>query len=248
MDVDERSCPNCGHSVLNWDCVCPGCNQVPWNTPAGQKIIAQRRRRSWWLDHAFILVLLVLVGVATACGVVSAIRSPGSVFCPLPGSDKNTQALLAEIDALGSQLEQSDLAAEQQEAARFRLAELTKHSDRIIRQSAGRVLIGAEVDALEAQLKQPDIGPDQRQAAQLRLWELFEQKEDEYGIRWKVASALADVGDRRIIPWLIDQLDNGKTNALLAKLPLWKLTGEGLDWDRATWKRWWKAHKDDPAG
>ena len=65
MDVDERHCPGCGHDVLNWDVACPGCDQVPWNSPAGRRIMRQRRR---W--HTVVTAGPVALFLALAVGVV----------------------------------------------------------------------------------------------------------------------------------------------------------------------------------
>lgn len=64
---DENHCPNCSHDILNWDTACPGCDQVPWETALGQRVLKQRR----W-QHALrtegpllsLLLLIVMVGVA----------------------------------------------------------------------------------------------------------------------------------------------------------------------------------------
>ena len=243
MDIDERHCPNCGHDILNWDVVCPGCDQVPWNSPAGRRIVAKRRRKQWWLDNAFALTLLASATVAVVGGGVSLLNSPGSFFCPLPGSDPQTRALLQEIETLVAQLQQPELPAEQREAARARLSELLQHDDRIIRQTAAWALAGVEIDALAAQLEQPELSAEQREAARSRLMELFQQDDDP--IRRKAGRALADLGDPRGIQWLIDQLDTGdRTEQLLARVQLERVTGQGEGWNRAAWKRWWKAHKD----
>ena len=191
------------------------------------------------------LMLLALVSAAVVCGAVSAVKSPGSVFCPLPGSDRQTRTRLQEIETLAAQFQQPELPAEQREAARIRLSELLHHGDRIIRQTAARALADVEFDALEAQLKQPELSAEQRETARSRLAEFFQQ--DDEIIRWKAGRMLADLGDKRGIQWLIDQLDKGdETRQLLAKVQLEQLTGQGRDWDRAAWKRWWKTHQDDP--
>ena len=70
MEIDERHCPNCGHDVLNWDVVCPGCDQVPWDSPAGKRIMQQRRRRHFLISGGPIAAFLVLVGVLLVIGNV----------------------------------------------------------------------------------------------------------------------------------------------------------------------------------
>ena len=64
MDIDERHCPNCGHDILNWDVPCPGCSQVPWNTPAGHRVIRHRRFWSTWsIGLPIAAVLLLMAGL-----------------------------------------------------------------------------------------------------------------------------------------------------------------------------------------
>ena len=60
MEEDPRKCPHCGHGVLDWDTLCPGCDQIPWNTAAGMRIFRGRRRRHFWLTGGPIIALLVV--------------------------------------------------------------------------------------------------------------------------------------------------------------------------------------------
>ena len=60
--VDERHCPQCGHGVMNWSMTCPGCDRVPWDTPAGRKILRRRRLEATFLSTGG-LVGLFLIGV-----------------------------------------------------------------------------------------------------------------------------------------------------------------------------------------
>lgn len=66
MEIDERYCPACGHGVLNWETRCPGCDQIPWNTPIGHRVIAQRRRRQWFADNGLALIFIFGLGFIVA--------------------------------------------------------------------------------------------------------------------------------------------------------------------------------------
>lgn len=82
-DIDERHCPNCGHEVVDWETPCRGCGQIPWETPAGQRVIHQRRRHVW----------LVREGpVAVFCALVIAVAVAGSI-----GFWKSRQAARAKL-------------------------------------------------------------------------------------------------------------------------------------------------------
>lgn len=62
IDIDEHHCPSCGHGVLNWNTTCPGCDQVPWQTPTGQRILQKRLRRSTLLTEGpFVVVVLLFL-------------------------------------------------------------------------------------------------------------------------------------------------------------------------------------------
>jgi len=61
MRDEERACPSCGHETLSWDIPCPGCAQVPWETPAGRRALGRRRAGQWVEDHGFWLVMLALL-------------------------------------------------------------------------------------------------------------------------------------------------------------------------------------------
>jgi hypothetical protein len=74
MDIDERHCPNCGHDILNWDIACPGCDQVPWDSPTGWRVIKARRRRQFWSEQGPILGFLVLVGALVVIGNIHRVR------------------------------------------------------------------------------------------------------------------------------------------------------------------------------
>ena len=74
IDVDERRCPNCGHGVISWEVVCPGCDRVPWESPAGRRIL---RRRRWWfalLEESPVTILIILVARLTLFGVLIRLR------------------------------------------------------------------------------------------------------------------------------------------------------------------------------
>ncbi|MBI2093835.1 MAG: HEAT repeat domain-containing protein [Candidatus Omnitrophica bacterium] len=186
MEIDERHCPNCGHGIMDWDTVCPGCDQIPWQSPFGRKIIAQRRRWHWWMETGPFLAISILALGAATCGVISVMKSTGSVFCPLPGSDPKTKGLLTEIGELETQLKQPDLAANQREVAMARISELQTHGDYIIRQSATLALI----EVLEAQVR-PELPADQRETAITRISEFLEH--DDHIIRMKAGTAIVDM-------------------------------------------------------
>lgn len=64
MKDEERYCPRCGRDVLSWDVACPGCGQVPWDTPEGRRVL---RRRRFWVgvsDHGPALFVGALVLLA----------------------------------------------------------------------------------------------------------------------------------------------------------------------------------------
>lgn len=42
-DLDESRCPECGHDVLSWDILCPGCKKVPGETDAARRVGARRQ-------------------------------------------------------------------------------------------------------------------------------------------------------------------------------------------------------------
>ncbi len=79
MDIDERHCPNCGHDVLSWEVACPGCDQVPWESPAGRRIVAQRRRWAFletsWPIAALLSGLLIL-GVISSLAWMRILNEP----------------------------------------------------------------------------------------------------------------------------------------------------------------------------
>lgn len=75
MKDDERQCPNCGRDVLSWDTMCPGCEQVPWDTPAGRQVISRRRRGHFWRTSGPGLGLLVLVLGAIIIGNINLTRA-----------------------------------------------------------------------------------------------------------------------------------------------------------------------------
>ena len=189
MEIDERYCPNCGHGVLDWHTVCPGCNQLPWDSPAGRRIIARRRRAQWWGENVLVVGIVALASVAVACGAIAVLRSPGSAFCPMPGSDPRTREQLREIEALGTQLHAPDLSADQREIAVARLTELLNHGDRVIRSSAG----GALVAACRAQLLRPGLSTEQRDIARSRLSRLLRHSDEH--VRNMAAWVLEEAGD-----------------------------------------------------
>jgi hypothetical protein len=89
MDIDERHCPTCGHGVLDWDLVCPGCHQVPWDTPAGRKIVRRRRLKETFLSTGGLVGLLV----AAVLGLMLyGASSTFHVFFQSPRSAKQLQA------------------------------------------------------------------------------------------------------------------------------------------------------------
>jgi len=67
---DERQCPNCSREVLSWDIPCPGCEQVPWDTPAGRRALAGRRRSHFFRTQGPLLALVVFGVVLAAVGPV----------------------------------------------------------------------------------------------------------------------------------------------------------------------------------
>ena len=75
MKDEERQCPNCGHDVLNWDVMCPGCDQVPWDSPAGRRIMQGRRQRHFWITGGPMVALLVLAGAAVIIGNIHFSRT-----------------------------------------------------------------------------------------------------------------------------------------------------------------------------
>ena len=58
MKEEEKKCPNCGHDVLSWDVICPGCSQVPWDTNAGRRIVRWRRLRMSLVYSVPLIVIL----------------------------------------------------------------------------------------------------------------------------------------------------------------------------------------------
>ncbi|MBI4353640.1 MAG: hypothetical protein HY595_00240, partial [Candidatus Omnitrophica bacterium] len=87
--VDERHCPNCGHGVMNWSMVCPGCNQVPLDTPAGRKIIQGRRRQAMFQSTGFWVGLFVAAVLAL---MLYGASSTFHVFFKSPRAAKQLQA------------------------------------------------------------------------------------------------------------------------------------------------------------
>ena len=71
MEIDTRHCPNCGHDTLDWDVPCPGCEQVPWDTPIGHRVISRRRFWDRWSMGLPLVALLVLVVVVIVVGNVN---------------------------------------------------------------------------------------------------------------------------------------------------------------------------------
>lgn len=78
-DIDERTCPACGHEVLGWEVPCAGCDQIPWDTPQGQRVIKRRRASleasdpmTWIKYFILIVVLLSFVGQIQFCRRTSA--------------------------------------------------------------------------------------------------------------------------------------------------------------------------------
>lgn len=72
--TDERRCPNCGHAVLGWEVTCPGCNQVPWDTPAGRRVLRGRRRWFWAVEEGPVVAIVILAAVLTLIGVLAGFR------------------------------------------------------------------------------------------------------------------------------------------------------------------------------
>ncbi|HEX9780074.1 MAG TPA: hypothetical protein VGB20_02545 [bacterium] len=65
--VDETRCPSCGHPVLNWDIVCPGCDKIPWNTPFGQRVIRDRRwSQTLRTSGPFVVFFVIVAGFMIA--------------------------------------------------------------------------------------------------------------------------------------------------------------------------------------
>lgn len=82
MEIDERHCPTCGHDVLSWDITCPGCSQVPWDSPAGRRIFSARQRREFlvtkgpWLLGALVLLGIIIVANLHLTRFVDMSRQP----------------------------------------------------------------------------------------------------------------------------------------------------------------------------
>src|SRR3989338_1264252 len=75
IDIDENHCPSCGHGVLNWNTTCPGCDQVPWQTPQGQRILQRRLRRSTLLTEGPFAVVVVLFVILASYWGFSAVAT-----------------------------------------------------------------------------------------------------------------------------------------------------------------------------
>jgi hypothetical protein len=102
VEIDERRCPNCNHGVLNWDTACPGCDQVPWDTPAGHRVIRQRRRRQWLLANGPIAGLLILIGAFWLVGNFNLNR-----VADVSGQAAEMSKLLDDLAPLEMRLEQA---------------------------------------------------------------------------------------------------------------------------------------------
>ncbi len=70
-DINDKVCPACGTSILGWEVPCPQCEEIPWNTPQGRRVIKKRRSAQEWADPMtwfkyFVLaaILLSLAGQA----------------------------------------------------------------------------------------------------------------------------------------------------------------------------------------
>jgi len=77
MDADERRCPSCGHDVISWEVTCPGCEQVPWDTPQGRRVLRGRRGWSALMENGPLAALLLLALVLAVLGAISGLRLLG---------------------------------------------------------------------------------------------------------------------------------------------------------------------------
>ncbi len=75
MKDEEQRCPSCGHEVLSWDVTCPGCDQVPWETAAGRRVVRGRRQRHFWLTAGPLMALVALGAVMVVIGNIHLRRS-----------------------------------------------------------------------------------------------------------------------------------------------------------------------------
>jgi hypothetical protein len=59
--IDEKTCPHCGHGVLSWEIVCPGCGMFPRETPEGQSALRLWRLRNLLYDEWQTIAALLFV-------------------------------------------------------------------------------------------------------------------------------------------------------------------------------------------
>ncbi len=113
MNDDERNCPNCGHDVISWDTMCPGCSQVPWETKVGARILKWRRRRQTWPIGFAILAAALVIGGGMLIGNMSLRRMI---------SYEQTDRKLDRMERLVLRLLERGLAAEAADVAEERVA------------------------------------------------------------------------------------------------------------------------------
>jgi len=73
MKDEERTCPECGREVLGWEVPCPGCGQIPWETPAGQRVLWARRRWFSLQQSGPIAILLIVAVIIMLLGLLARI-------------------------------------------------------------------------------------------------------------------------------------------------------------------------------
>ena len=73
-ETDERHCPNCGRGVISWHVACPGCDQVPWDTPAGRRVLRRRRQWSKLVEEGPVAAIVILALVLTIIGILAKLR------------------------------------------------------------------------------------------------------------------------------------------------------------------------------
>jgi len=71
MKDEERTCPKCGREVLGWEVPCPGCGQIPWETPEGQRVLRARRRWFWLQENGPLAALLIIAALIALLGVLA---------------------------------------------------------------------------------------------------------------------------------------------------------------------------------
>ena len=94
MEIDSRHCPNCGAAVIGWEVVCPGCDQVPWNTPVGRTIVARRRFKQWLIDRGPILAVMLVLLAGLTLRMVTALQEDRARRTRAPTDEQTTSRTL----------------------------------------------------------------------------------------------------------------------------------------------------------